>query len=183
MNGPAFGTLIVSSDGKTYDEYGDIKFNYNKIRYARNFDFYYPSDFEIKARKGKKTIILRFRMTSESHEFKVRYPETKYWLGYIICEATGIVNGTYSDEHGTINLSGISKIEPQRQISILGHNALSFQINKPPKGFGIKVDFESHYLKKRLSANFQLLPKFQLKCILKHLNDNIKNTLEQDNKK
>ncbi len=183
MKGPAFGTLIISSDGKTYDEYGDIKFHYNEVRYARNYDFYYPSDFEIKARKGKKTIILRFRMTSESHEFKIRYPKGKYWLGYIICEATGIAEGTYSDGHKTINLLGISKIEPQRQISILGHNALNFQFNKPPNGLGIKIDFESHYLKKRLSASVHLLPKFQLKWMLERLHKNIKNAPVKENRK
>ena len=175
VNGPAFGTLIVTTDGKNYDEYGDIKFHYNEVKYAKNYDFYYPIDIEITARKENKSIRLRFKMTSECHEFQSRSYNGKYWLGFIICEAPGEVEGFYSEGDKKIRLKGICKIEPQRQISIFGHNALTLKFKKPPKGIGLEIDFVSHYLKKRIIASLDFLPKIQIKWTFEKIKKDIKN--------
>jgi hypothetical protein len=175
MNGPVFGTLIVTSDGKNYEEYGNIKFHYNELKYAKNYDFYYPTDFEITARKEKKCIRLRFRMTTDCHEFQSRYYYGKYWLGYIICEAPGIVEGEYSDGDQKIKLKGICRIEPQRQISILGHNEITIRFKKPPKEFGFQVDFESHFFRKKIMVSVNLIPKIRFKWNFEKIQKEIKN--------
>jgi len=49
-------------------------------------------------------------------------------------------------------------MEPQRQISKLGHNSLKLDFLLPPKGVGIDADFNSHYLKKRITTRIHLVP-------------------------
>ena len=68
MEGPCAGSLILTKDGKTYTELCDISFKYNKTRYAKEFDFYYPSELEITARMGKEKIHLRFTMANNIRE-------------------------------------------------------------------------------------------------------------------
>ena len=106
---------------------------------------------------------LRFKMTSEIHETISHFSTSSYWRGYIIFESPGIVGGYYKDGDKKIKLSGISKIEPQRQISKLGHNSLKLNFILPPKGIGVKFDFNSHFFKKKLKGNVQLKPHLKLK--------------------
>jgi hypothetical protein len=159
MEGPATGILILSKDGKIYTEFNNIDFRYNTTQTAKNYDFVYPSDFEITARNEKETLHLRFTMTQECREYVSRFPNRKYWLAFVICESPGITKGYYRDDKEEILLTGISKIESQRQVSILGHNSLRIDILKPPKGVGISIEVDSHFLEKKIFAQLRLIPK------------------------
>ena len=57
--------------------------------------------------------------------------------------------GIIADNQDEIPLTGICKIEPQRQVSIIGHNSLRIDVLKPPRGVGISLEIDSHYLRKR----------------------------------
>jgi hypothetical protein len=78
---------------------------------------------------------------------------------FFICESPGSVSGYYFDGKKKIDLKGKCKIEPQRQVSRLGHNSLKLDFHLPPRGFGIDIDIDSHYLKKNLTTRFHLLPR------------------------
>jgi hypothetical protein len=109
-------------------------------------------------------------MTTKAREYVSRFRKGKHWLGFVICEAPGIVEGYYSNNKKTIKLKGIAKIEPQRQVSIIGHNSLKIDIMKPPKGVGISLNFESHYLKKNIFTKIQLIPYPKIKFNFKSIN-------------
>lgn len=169
MKGPAAGMLIFTKDGETYSLFCDIDFKYNKTRKSKIYDFEYPSEIQITAVKGKEKIQLNCKMITETKEYVAKFLDKKYWKGFVICETPGKVNGTYSDGKKTIKLSGICKIEPQRQISFFGHNTLDVEFLKPPKGIGISLDFESHYFKKQLYAKLQLAPRPKLNFKIKRI--------------
>jgi len=170
MEGPAAGTLILSKDGKKYEEFCNIHFRYNKTHPSKKHDFYYPTDLEITATKGKEKLHLRFTMTSDTREYLSRFIGGSYWLGFVICEAPGIVKGYYFDGEKKTKLSGICKIEPQRQISVIGHNSLKIDFQKPPAGVGISFDLDSHYLRKKIFAQIQLAPRPKIKLNIKKIN-------------
>jgi hypothetical protein len=159
MEGPAAGILILSKDDESYEEYCNIDFKYNKIKYSKNYEFLYPSELEITARKDKKILHLNFLMTNECREFIQKFPDGKYWCAFVICEAPGIVNGYYYDGKKNIKLKGFSKIEPQRQISMLGHNSLKLNFILPPKGVGATFYLDSHFLRKKIKAQIKLTPR------------------------
>ena len=162
MQGPAAGSLIITKDGNNYDELCNIRFKYNEIKTAKDFDFKYPTDFELSARKGKEKLHLDFKMSKKPREYIISYPNRRYWLGLAICEAPGAVEGYYFDGNKKIKLKGICKIEPQRQISILGNNKLTIDFLKPPKGIGITFNLHSNFLQKNFFINIQLVPKLNL---------------------
>ena len=163
MNGPAFGTLILSKDGKNYQEFTNITFNYNKTKRSKNYDFYYPTDFDINAYKGNQHIFLKFKMTCPANEYVSEFEKKGFWKGLVICEAPGLVEGSFNDECKKINLKGYAKIEPQRQVSVLGHNVLKIDIIKPPKGVGISLNLNSNFLNKKIFLIIQLVPKLLFK--------------------
>jgi len=169
MQGPALGTLILTKDGKTYQEFSNISFRYNKTKYSKYYDFYYPTDFEMTAERKKEKIHLRFKMENEAGEYINRFLDGKIYIGYVICEAPGFVEGFYADEKEKIKLSGICKIELQRQISIVGHNTLKLDFLKPPKGVGITMDLDSHYFKKKIKTKIQLAPSPKIKIDFKRI--------------
>jgi hypothetical protein len=94
-----------------------------------------------------------------------------FYKAFILAEMPGIMKGTYRDENQDISLKGECKMMPLRQPSILGHNKLAVTLTKPPKGVGIAFDLNSHYLKKKIDASIQILPKptcsFKMKSIEK----------------
>ncbi len=173
MEGPAFGSLIISKDGKNYIEFANIHYNYNKIEYVKEYDFYYPAEFEIIAKKGKEKIKLVFKNLKKYHEFVNPFPWAKHWwTGFAIYEAPGSIEGYYTDGKTKTKLSGICRLEPERQISKNGHNSLKINITLPPRGFGIKTKLNSHFLKKRINANIQLAPRPKIKFSLKKISEN-----------
>jgi hypothetical protein len=159
MKGPAAGILILSKDGENYEDFCDIDFTYKKTKYSKNYDFSYPTELELIARKNKEILHLRFKMTNECKEFFQQFPEGRYWRAFVICEAPGIVDGYYYDGNKKINLKGFCKIEPQRQISKFGHNSLKLDFLSPPKGVGATFNLNSHFLRKNIQAQIQLAPR------------------------
>ena len=161
--GPVMGTLILTKDGENYEEFSNINFKYNKVKQSKNYDFDYPTEFEIEAKNDKDILHLRFKMTTEAREYVSKFTKKKYWRGFVICEAPGIVEGYYSDGKNKIKLKGKAKIEPQRQISIIGHNSLNIKFIKPPKGVGLSISLNSYYLNKKINALIQIAPKLKIK--------------------
>ncbi len=170
MQGPTAGSLIFSKDGKQYTEFCDVHFRYNKIRYAREFDFYYPSELEIVALKGTEKLSLIFKMTADTaREYISPFKGNKFWHGLAICESPGEVSGCYSNGDKTVPLHGFCKIEPQRQISRLGHNSLQINILKPPQGLGVSGTFHSHLIKKEIHARLCFSPFPHVNASVKRL--------------
>jgi hypothetical protein len=169
MEGPAAGTLILTKDGKKYEEFNNIHFWYNKTRYSKEYDFYYPSDLELIAIKGNEKLNLRFIMTNDTRQYLARFSSGAFWRGFIICESPGVVEGSYSDGIKDTKLAGICKMEPQRQISVMGHNSLKIDILKPPSGVGVSFDLDSNFLRKKMFAKIQLSPKPKIKFNLKKI--------------
>jgi hypothetical protein len=159
MEGPATGMLILSKDGRNYTEFSAINFRYIKTKFAQNYDFLYPTELEISALHKNETIHLRFTMTADCREYISRFSRGKYWLGFVTCESPGTVVGYYKNNGEKVPLSGKCKIEPQRQASIIGHNSLRIDILKPPRGVGISLEIDSHYLGKKMTAYLQFVPK------------------------
>jgi hypothetical protein len=108
-------------------------------------------------------------MTADSREYVSRFSDGKYWLGFVICEAPGIVEGYYFDGEKKIHLTGVCRMEPQRQVSILGHNSLKIECISPPEGIGVSLDLESHILKKKISTKIKLAPHLKLKFNLRRI--------------
>jgi len=162
MRGPAFGSLILTKDGKYYTEFSEITFSYPKVCMAKHQDFVYPSEICLMAKKGNEQISLQCKMTTEPREWTNRIPKGKYWVSNTICEAPGVIEGFYNDGNETTNLRGICKIEPQRQVSILGHNSLTINILKPPNGVGFHLEIDSHFLRKNLAFEIRLTPRLKI---------------------
>lgn len=174
MKGPTAGILILSKDGENYEDFCDISFLYKKTKYSKNYDFSYPTELELIAKKNKEILHLRFKMTNECNEFSQQFPEKGYWRAFVICEAPGIVDGYYYDGKNKINLKGFCKIEPQRQISKFGHNSFKLDFLLPPKGVGASFDLNSHFLRKNIHAQIQLSPRPKVSFnIFKNDNSNI----------
>jgi hypothetical protein len=171
MEGPATGVLILSKNGRTFTEFGAISFRYTKTNVAQHYDFLYPTELELTAHHEKETLRLRFTMTAECREYLSRFSSGKYWLGFVTCEAPGIVTGYYTDGGEKIPLSGKCKIEPQRQVSIIGHNSLRIDILKPPRGMGFSLELDSHYLGKKMAVCLRFLPKPLLRFSCKKINN------------
>lgn len=163
MEGPATGVVILSKDGKTFTEFGAIRFRYLKTKSSLHYDFLYPTEFEITAVHGKETLHLRFTMTAECREYISRFSKGRYWLGFVTCEAPGTAAGYYLNNQERVPLKGRCKIEPQRQASIIGHNSLRIEFLKPPQGIGVSIELDSHYLGKKIYANIRLLPTPRLR--------------------
>ena len=182
MEGPLVGSLILSKDGKRYVEFNTASFRYVKQHYAKEYDFFYPSELEVIAFRGKEKLQLRFKMTVDSREYVSRFSDGKYWRGFVICEAPGVVEGHYFDGEKETHLTGICRMEPQRQVSILGHNSITIDFLKPPKGFGVSFELDSHYLKKKMYTKLQLAPRPKIKMNLKRTDDSKKNKKQSNNK-
>ena len=155
--GPIFGTLILTKDGEEYTEFCDVSYKYSSIKHSDHHDFVYPTGIDITARNGKETLSLHCEMTMKPREF-ITPLHQKRWIAFVICEAPGKVNGMYVKDVKKIALTGDCKIEPQRQVSKNGHNEICFEFVKPPKGLGITITMDSHYLKKHLKSSVVFTP-------------------------
>ncbi|MBN1280974.1 MAG: hypothetical protein JXA00_04930 [Candidatus Thermoplasmatota archaeon] len=165
MKGPAAGILIFSKDGETYTEFSDISFQYTNTVSAKEHDFVYPTAIQLRANKGKETLALTCTMTCTSREYIRIARKNSFWSGLAICEAPGLMTGSYSDGHHTTPLTGVCKIEPQRELSCLGHNMMTIEFIRPPKGVGLSAHVESHFFKKNIDVlvQFAPVPKLQWK--------------------
>jgi len=170
MKGPITGTLILTKDGKKYTEFCNVSFQYLKEIYSKEYDIYYPTEIRVTARNKKEKIVLNFRNTHKISKLVSPIKNQKLWTSFVIYEEPGEVDGYYQNDKQKIHLSGKCKIEPQRQISKLGHNSLQIDFIKPPRGVGIDIDFDSHYLNKKIKTTFKFTPKPHFKFHFKKIN-------------
>jgi len=170
-NGPSLGSLCLTQDGETYLEFGNVQFHYNKSLYIKKYDIYYPSEMELRGTLGDKKIHLRFWSNADSYEYISPFDNDRFHKAWILCEMPGRMEGVYMDGNKTIKLKGDCKIVPLRQPSYLGHNSLTFNFLKPPKGVGINIDLDSHYLKKQIAAKLHLVPRPRFSFSMKKLDE------------
>ena len=169
MQGPAAGILIFSKDGKNYTEFADITFRYNKIIHAKHHDFYYPTELELIAKNKQETLHLTCSMTNDSREYVRSGRAHLFWTGLALCEAPGIIKGTYTHGEQTVPLQGLCKIEPQRELSVLGHNLVTLEFVVPPQGVGLSLNLWSHFFKKNINVAVHLVPRPRLRIQMKRL--------------
>jgi len=167
--GPAFGYLSLTTDRGEYFDFSDISFNYNKNIYVKDYDIYFPSDFDISARLDDKKLDLKFYLDTNSYEYIDPFKKKGFYKAFILSEMPGKMIGTYKDSKQTIKLEGDCKMMPLREPSSLGHNRIEIDILKPPKGVGLGFDFNSHYLKKRIESKINFAPKPSFKFKLKKI--------------
>jgi hypothetical protein len=167
--GPSFGALYVTRNGKNYMEFANVRFFYNKLIRLEKYDIYYPCDMELIGKLDDKKIHMHFWKTTDSYEYIDRYDDNKFYKAWVICEMPGKMEGIYSDRNDTLKLKGDCKIVPLRIPSALGHNSLKFNILLPPMGLGVDVNFNSHFLNKDISTKLRLAPKPCFKFNIKKL--------------
>lgn len=157
--GPALGVLTLFTEGNNYLDFSDVQFRYNKVLYVKEYDIYYPSDLTITAKIDDKKFKLRVWPVCEGYEYIDEFKGDGFYRAFIMSEMPGRIEGIYTDDERTVKLEGDCKIVQQRQPSILGHNSLTIDFLKPPRGIGITFDLESHYLKKKMFTKLQLAPR------------------------
>ncbi len=169
--GPSFGALYLTQNGRDYLEFCNVRFRYNKLIYVEKYDFYYPSEIELKAIFDKYTINLRFWKTTESYEYIDPYMDRGMFKAWVLCEMPGKMKGNFTDGEKSIELSGNCKIVPLRIPSAYGHNEIKLEFIRPPQGVGINMNVDSHYFMKKINAKIHLAPrpsfKFKLEKIKK----------------
>lgn len=171
-HGPAFGVLTLTPDGKRYWDFSNITYQYNKVHYVKEYDIYFASDIELTARLHDKKIHLRFYLDSKCFDYIDPFDHQGFYKAFILAEMPGKMIGSYIDKDKKISLQGDCKLMPLRQPSTLGHNSLTINFTKPPKGIGLDVDVNSHYLRKHMTAQLHLLPKPKISCNMKKIDEN-----------
>lgn len=169
MEGPATGTLILSKDGINYNEFSNIYFKYNKMKYLKDHDFYYPIELEICATKGHEKLYLKCKNITEGFQDLARAKKVAKF-GFMICQVPCKLDGYYINGNKKSSIKGLSKMEFHRTLRPLGHNSLKINFDISKNRFGIFSSFDSHYFRKKLDINFYLLPKPNLKINFDRIN-------------
>jgi len=129
----------------------------------------YPATHDGTTETKKEKLHLRFKMENDAGKYIRRFVDGGSYVGYSIIEAPDVVEGFYSDGKEKIKLTGICKIEIQGQVSRFGHNMLKLDFLLPPKGVGITIGLDSHFLEKKISAKVQLAPSPKIKFNIKRI--------------
>lgn len=156
--GPAFGIFYLVSDDGQYITFSNISYEYGDMVYVKEYDVYYPSEIKIIAREGEREMSLQFRMVCDVHTYLDTNLSSIYWRAIFLWESPGYVSGYYSDGNNNITLSGRCEIEPERQVSVMGHNYIGFNFTSPPDGIGMEISIISHFFNIGLDILFQVLP-------------------------
>ena len=131
---------------------------------------YYPVDITINAEKDDKKLMVRAWPICDPFEYMDEFIGDGFYRAFIMPEMPGRMKGIYKDNNKTVELEGDCKIVQQRQPSKLGHNSLIIDFIKPPKGVGININLESHYLKKDIFTKIQLAPTPKFSFNYKNIN-------------
>ena len=173
--GPATGILILSKDGIKYNEFSNIHFKYNKMKYLKKYDFYYPNELEIIAKKGQEKLYLHIKNISDSYEGINETTDEKSILGFTICEIPSMLDGYYFNGKKKSAIKGISKLEIHRLLKVSGHNSLKLNFELSNNSIGILSSFNSHYFGKKIDFNLHLLPKPNFKFKFLKINKKTEN--------
>ena len=117
-----------------------------------------------------KKIILRVWSTTESYDYIFPHDNKGFYKALTLFEMPGRMKGVFIDGDKKFELIGDCKIVQQRQPSVLGHNSLDIKFIKPPKGVGIDIDLNSHYLNKKIMTKIHFAPRLKIKCRVKKSN-------------
>jgi len=164
------GQLILSKDGITYDEFSDIRFKYKKMKYLKEFDFYYPTEMVLDAKKGKEKLHLHIKDVIESRYDITDAPNHEDIFGFLISQVPSTISGYYLNGNEKTDINGISWLETYRLLKTSGHNSFKINFNVSKNRFAFFSSLDSIYFKKKMDFTFQLLPKLKLKAHFKRLN-------------
>jgi hypothetical protein len=167
--GPATGTLILSKDGVHYDEFGDMHFKYNQMKYMEEYDFYYPTDLELTARKGQETLSLHISSATESTENVFKFEHGGRHIGVILSQVPGKINGYYFVDREKILLAGDVKMESHRLLNTFGHTVIKFDIDRSKGQRALRFYLQSHYLRKEMHIAIQFPQRPILKIKYKRI--------------
>ncbi len=156
--GPVFGILYLTTAEGEYLTFCNIHHEYGKMEYVEEYDIYYPSEIFLTAREKSKKLYLNFSMKSDVHTYLDTNLSSPYWRAIALWESPGIVTGYYNDGEVNITLVGTCEIEPERQISALGHGSMDIHFLSPSKGLGLEIEAISHFLDTKIKAGIHLLP-------------------------
>jgi hypothetical protein len=170
IEGPATGILILSKDGIKYDEFCNIHFKYNKMKYLKKYDFYYPTELELIATKKYEKLYLHIRNTHESIEDLTEEKDEKRILGFMIGQVPSKAEGYYFNGNKKISLDGVSKMEFHRLLRRSGHNSIKFNFELSKNCFRILSNLNSHYFGKKIDINLNLFPRTKLKIKFNKIN-------------
>ena len=147
-----------------------MHFKYNKMKYLKKYDFYYPIELEIIAEKKLEKLYLHFKNTTESVEEFTEATNEKNLFGFIISQVPSEVEGYYYNGNKKINIKGVSKVESHRLLKVSGHNLLKFNLELSPNNLGIFSSFDSHYFGKKIDVNMRFFPRPDLKIRFNRIN-------------
>jgi hypothetical protein len=156
--GPAFGVLYIVSPQGRYLTFSDVEFSYGSMQYVAAYDAYYPTNIALTARHGEHRVTLNCTMACDVHTYLDTNLSSALWKAIYLWESPGPITGAYHNESSTVILNGTCEIEPMRQVSILGHNALDITMLPPEQDLGFDCRIVSHYFDVALRVRCQLLP-------------------------
>ncbi|KYK21516.1 hypothetical protein AYK21_04670 [Thermoplasmatales archaeon SG8-52-2] len=167
MEGIGTGILILTKDGKKYNEFSNISFKYKKMKYFKKYDFFYPTELQILAKKGKEKFNLNIKSISSSFKDFKKSENQQSIYGYIITEVPCKIDGVYFDGCNKLKVEGISKMESHRLLKTNGNNSLELSYELSKNRIRFLTSLNSHYFRKKfdicldISRNPKLVTNFK----------------------
>jgi len=165
MEGPTTGTLILTKDGINYEEFSDIYFRYNKMKYLKEYDFYYPLELEIIAKKGNELLHFKCKNITDGFEDITKLKKVVRF-GFTICQVPIKLEGYYKKGDEKIDIKSFAKMEFHRTVRASGHNTLKLSVDIAKNSFGFYSRLDSHIFRKKADITLRLLPKPNFKVNL-----------------
>ena len=157
-DGPAFGILYLISDTGMYYVFSDISYEYGTLIYVSEHDLYYPTSITVTARNADMKLSMICHMAYDAHTYLDTNLSSSYWQAIYLWEAPGPITGQFTTGNETVFLSGTCEIEPERQVSFLGHNRFALAIEHPSHGIGFSVEAVSHFFGAGIDITLQIVP-------------------------
>jgi len=169
MEGFGTGILILTKDGKKYYEFSNFRFTYNKKKYLEKYDFYYPTELKINAKKGNVKLKLKIKSISSCFEDFTKAEDQKNMYGFIITEVPCKVEGVYFDGVNETKLIGFSKMESHRLLKTNGFNSLEFAYELSKRRIKFLTSLHSHYFRKKIDICLNISRRPKLNTNFKRL--------------
>jgi hypothetical protein len=169
MEGIGTGTLILTKDGKNYNELSNFHFKYIKLNYLEKYDFYYPIGLQITAKKANVKLNLKIYSISNCYEDFTKAEDGKNMYGFVITEVPCKIEGVYFDGSKKIKLRGFSKLESHRLLKTNGYNSLELAYELSKRRIKFLARLNSHYFRKKIDISLNLLPKIKFNKKIKRI--------------